>query len=187
MPDQALGIWAKGVAEDKRAHLMHRDQIKQVALDFIQDQICAVQHPKGATWTNQGDLRKGDQGKHRCNNTQLVRANEFFGMYDAIPQPPTMSTPIPLITDSTTTYSINCSDALLEVLDEVHYQLVTALDCMEVSTEVIHQLKKQDSILIGTNDAMAKRKHLVNERLDSLVGIVKHGMGKRVSKLVPIE
>ncbi len=49
MPDQALGIWAKGVAEDKPSHLMCQDQIKHNELCFIQDQICAVQHPKGAT------------------------------------------------------------------------------------------------------------------------------------------
>jgi hypothetical protein len=34
-PDQALGIWAKGVAEDKHAHLMCQDRIKHNALGFI--------------------------------------------------------------------------------------------------------------------------------------------------------
>jgi hypothetical protein len=124
-------------------------------------------------------LRKGNQGKHRCNSTRLVGAKEFLGMYDAIPQPPTMSMPISIFLDSTTTSSINHSKAFLEVLDVVHYQLGTALDHMEVLTEVICQLEKQDSILIETNEAMAKRKYAVKERLDSLVGIVTHGMGKR--------
>jgi hypothetical protein len=100
-------------------------------------------------------------------------------MYDAIPQPPTMSTPISLFTDSTTTSSVNHSDALLEVLDKAHYQLGTTLEPMEVLMEVIHRLEKQGSILIGTNEAMAKCKHAVKERLGSLIEIVKHGMGKQ--------
>jgi hypothetical protein len=104
-------------------------------------------------------------------------AKEFHGMLDDTPQPLTMggnldtnqSTPILLFTESTTTSSVNQSKTLLEVLDEAHYQLGTALDCIEVLTEVIRQLEKQDSILIGTNEAMAKRKHAVKERLDSLI------------------
>jgi hypothetical protein len=93
-------------------------------------------------------------------------------MYDAIPQSPTMSKPISSFMELTITSSINHSEALLEVLDEAHYQLGTALDCMEVLTEAIRRLEKQDSILIGTNEAMAKCKHAVKERLDSLIGIV---------------
>jgi hypothetical protein len=100
-------------------------------------------------------------------------------MYDAIPQPPSMLMPISLYTDLTTTSSINCSDALLVVLDKAHYQLGTALERMEVLTKVICRLGKQDSSLIGTNEAMAKRKHAVKERLDSLFGIMKHVMGKQ--------
>jgi hypothetical protein len=40
--DQALGIWAKGVAKDKHSHLMCQDPIKHNELGFIQDQIGAV-------------------------------------------------------------------------------------------------------------------------------------------------
>jgi hypothetical protein len=89
-----------------------------------------------------------------------------------------MSTPISTFTKLTTTFSVNHSKALLEVLDKAHYQIGTALDYMEILMEVICQLEKQDSILIGTNEAMAKGKHAVKERLDSLIGIMKHGMDK---------
>lgn len=90
-----------------------------------------------------------------------------------------------MFTESTTTSSsssVKLSDACLEILDEAHYR-IGLLSSKDEQTDHINLLKdvisclssdNQNSLLHGTNEAMCKRNHSVNERLDSLISMVQH-------------
>lgn len=200
---EAITQWARGVAEDKRSSLMLRDRFEHDALEHIQGAIHAVQHPNGPTWTADGDLRKkGRQAKKRSDNTGLVGTEKFHGMYDKVPPAPSKdsdldsdrSTPTS-ITESaaSSTASNKRSDALVATLDEAYLQigLLSSVqppneqsdDRIDLLTEVISCIDKQDSLIIGTNEAMAKNNRPVKERLDSLIGIVMRQMKKRAGTM----
>jgi len=202
---ESISKWARNVAEDKRAKLMIRDRFEYDALEHIRDEIRAVQHPNGSTWTSDGDLRqKSQQAKTRSNNTGLVGTEKFHGMYhDDIPPPPPIkdsgreidsdrSTPTSITESATSSTASNKrSDALVATLEEAYLQLGLLSseqndqsgDRIDFLTEVISRIDQQDSLIIGTNEAMAKNNRTVKERLDSLIGIVMRQMKKRAGTM----
>ena len=200
--DEYLQDYARKTAYDKAAALMVKNRIDNDALEFIQEKVKAVQHPKGPTFTRDGrDLRKLQRSKKRGENTGLVGAETFHSMYGNMDiDPPNQPagdgfedhSPCDVVvsdgntTDRSTpsfiteaTEPVQEPTALVEVRDEACYQSVMEeTERAEALDELVRLLTgpQYDVQLMNANRVMAERKHSVNERLDGLVKIVERRM-----------
>ena len=196
--DEYLKTWVNKVAYDKAAASMVKAPIDNDALTYVQKQIKAVEDPKGASFTRNGkNLRKDKRSKTRAENTGLVGAKDFHGMYP--PHHPSVddfedhspnnnvvfsdsntdrSTPSLM---SEATEPIQEPAVLVEVRDEACYQSGMETDRAEALDEVVQLLTgpQYDTQLMNVNKVMAERNHSIQERLDSLVRIVERRMKQR--------
>ena len=198
--------WVREVAEDKQAQLMARDRFEHDSLEYLQGSIRAVEHPDGPTWVydwdgGDRDLRQTSrQAKQRSGNTGLVDTEKFHHMNDDVPPHPVKGV-VNLCHDRSTPTSITSStssikepsNSLKATLNEAYIQLRVLsgsvqspneqsnnrIDLLEEVISRLTETDKLDSLLIGTNEAMANDNHPVKIRLDSLIGIVARKMKKR--------